>query len=423
MRILTLCPYFYNSNYPEHTKNKTGFGIMVMGIVNSLCEQGNEVFVLTHTLCPQRVDGALVILKHKLIGVLLHAPIFGLCIKISSICRLAGSLGAKLKLLYYFLDKGCVKNAILRIKPDIVHIHGVGLGSKNYVEVCQELDVPFVITAHGLIENDPSASQAERKFEMEFFRESERTGIPVTVVSTGIKRRLTQDYYGLNNADNIHVVTNGTDTHMMETTDDIRSKHGIPDGCKICLAVGSVCENKNQLQIVRAFSVLPSRLRENTRVLIIGKTSDNYQIKQEISRLGLDDYVKCCGFVKQEKLRNYYATADLNILASKDEGFGLSIIEGFVYGAPCVTFSDLDAVSDVYDENAMELCDDRADESFSKAIAAALEKQWDKDQIKQHSKKFFLQAMGEKYMNVYTQTINGFINCRTFGGSNERKDC
>lgn len=408
MRILTLCPYFYNSNYPEHTKNKTGFGIMVMGIVSSLCEQGNEVFVLTHTLCTQRADGTLLILKHRLLKVLLHARIFGLSREISSICKLTGSIGTKLRLFYYFLDRGFVKNEILRIKPDIVHIHGVGLGSKNYVEVCQELAVPFLITAHGLIENDPSASQAERKFEMEFFRESEEKNIPVTVVSTGIKRRLTEDYYGLDNADNIHVVTNGTDTHMMETTDDIRSKYGITDGGKICLAVGSVCENKNQLQIVKAFSLLPSRLRENARVLIIGKASENYQIKQEISRLGLDDFVLCCGFVQQQKLRSYYAVADLNILASKDEGFGLSMIEGFVYGVPCVTFSDLDAALDVYDENAMALCDDRKDESFAKAIASALEKQWDKEAIMQHSKKFSLQAMGEKYMSIYSWIINGF---------------
>lgn len=408
MRILTLCPYFYNSNYPEHTKNNTGFGMMVMGIVSSLCDQGNEVFVLSHKLCPKRVNGKLFILKHRLLGVLLHARIFGLSREISSICKFNGSIGEKLRLLYYFLDKGCVKKAILSIKPDIVHIHGVGLGSKNYIEVCQELAVSFVITAHGLIENDPSTSQAERKFERKFFRESEKRRIPITVVSTGIKRRLMGEYYGLNNASNIQVVTNGTDMHMMETTEDIRSKHGIPDGCKICLTVGSVCENKNQLQIVRAFSVLPSSLRENTRILIIGRIKESYQIIKEISRLGLDDFVIYCGFIKHEELGNYYAVAELNILASKEEGFGLSIIEGFVQGVPCIAFSDLDAVADVYDENAMELCDDRADESLAKTIVAALKKQWDKEAIKQHGKKFSMQAMAEKYMDVYTQTINEF---------------
>lgn len=407
MKILILSPYIYSDKY-EYTKNKTGFGMMVMDIVNSLCEQGNEVYVLTHKLYPRSIDGSLVFLEHRLAEVFFYAQIHGLSDEISNIRRLKCVLSTKLRLLYYFLDRGYVKYVIRRIRPDIVHIHGVGLGSKNYVEACEELEVPFVITAHGLNQNSREAAQEDRKFEREFFRESEEKNIPITVVSTGIKRRLMGEYYGLNNASNIQVVTNGTDMHMMETTEDISSKHAIPDGCKICLAVGSACERKNQIQIVRAFSVLPNYLRENTRVLILGNISESYQIKKEISRLGLDDFVICCGFVQHEELRNYYAVADLNILASKDEGFGLSMIEGFVYGVPSVAFSDLDAVLDVYDENVMELCDDRTDESFSKAISAALEKQWDKEAIKQHGKKFSLQIMAEKYMGVYTQAINVF---------------
>jgi len=407
MKILILSPYIYNEEF-GHTKNKTGFGMMVMDIANSLCEQGNEVYLLTHALCPRRMGGSIVIHKHTLPGVLIHAKIRGLSTQISNIRRLPCSLCTKLRRLFYYLDRGYVKKTIQSLKPDIVHIHGVGMGSKNYIEVCEELNVPFVVTAHGLIQNDIGTIQEHKEFERELFRYSEKKGIPVTVVSSGIRQRLTGDYYGLNNTANIHVVTNGTDTHMMETTDDIRSKYGIPADCKICIAVGSACKMKNQIQILRAFSLLPNHMRENTRVLILGNISEGYQIKKEISRLGLGNLVICCGFVQHVVLNNYYSVADLNILASKDEGFGLSIVEGFVYGVPCVAFSDLDAVQDVYDKNAMELCYNRTDESLAKAIAAGLEKQWDKEAIKQHCKKFSLQAMGEKYMNVYMQAIAGF---------------
>ena len=409
MKILILSPYIYNDKY-GHSKNKTGFGLMVMGIVDSLFGLGNEVLVLTHALCPKRTEGLRVILKHTFTGVLLHAQMRGLSAYISELCKLRCPLRTKLRLLYYYLDKGFLKYTIKRIRPDIVHIHGLGLGTKNYIDACEELNVPFVVTAHGLIQNVKGASRESKKFEREFFLDSGKKDIPVTVVSSGIKRRLMEDFNCIESGSNIHVVTNGTDLRIMEKKVDIRERYGIAEENKICLAVGSVCERKNQIQIVRAFAILPEHLRESTRLLLIGEISEESQIKKEISRLRLEHLVTCCGFVNSEELPSYYAAADLNILASKDEGFGLSIVEGFVYGVPCVTFSDLDAVSDIYDENAVELCFSRTDESFAQVISAALQKKWDKDAIKRHSQRFLLQAMAEKYMDVYSQTINDFNN-------------
>ena len=83
------------------------------------------------------------------------------------------------------------------------------------------------------------------------------------------------------------------------------------------------------------------------------------------------------------------------------EGFGLPMIEGFVYGTPCVAFADLDAIGDIYDDSAMLLCRERSDEALANAMGEALSRNWDKDAIKSHSKKFSLDAMSQKYQAVY----------------------
>lgn len=111
------------------------------------------------------------------------------------------------------------------------------------------------------------------------------------------------------------------------------------------------------------------------------------------------------GFLPFEDIINYYNEADLLILASIEEGFGLSLIEGFVYGVPSVTFSDLDAVPDVYDERAMMLCHERTDKALAATIELALEKNWDKEWIKGYSKKFSLESMRDKYLDVYREVI------------------
>jgi glycosyltransferase involved in cell wall biosynthesis len=150
---------------------------------------------------------------------------------------------------------------------------------------------------------------------------------------------------------------------------------------------------------------MPHDFRQRVWLVIIGTISSNYPIFANMKELGLEDRIIVTGFIPHKELHNYYAAADLNILASHDEGFGLSIIEGFVYGVPSVTFSDLDAISDLYDEKAMVLCDERTDEAFSKKIRFALEKQWDREAIKEYSKKFSMESMTEKYISVFKQEI------------------
>jgi len=405
MRILVLTPYIYNVDYPEHQKNKTGFGIMVAGIIDSFCNQGHEVYVLTHTLCGARDSGSCHIVRHKLIDLMLHARIHRIVNALNELRHAESSIFSRLQFLYYFVDSGYAKRLIRKIQPDIVHIHGLGPGTINYINACKEVRLPFVVTIHGLLQNDPTVSKYDLAVEKRLLSNFGENNIPLTAISCGIKRRLTNTYYGLRSAENVTVITNGTDVSPKPPYRDIKKELGVSSSHKLCLAVGSVCSRKNQIQILRAIALMPHDFRQRVRLIIIGTICSNYPIFANIKELGLEDTTTVTGFIPHEELHNYYAAADLNILASHDEGFGLSIIEGFVYGVPSVTFSDLDAISDLYDEKAMLLCDERTDEAFSKKIRFALEKQWDREAIKEYSKKFSMESMTEKYISVFKQEI------------------
>jgi len=405
IKILILSPYIYFEVCKEHRKNKTGFGMMVLNIASALSNCGNNTYVLTHTLCHKFDKEMLHICKHNIFNLLFHIQIKGILSEILMIHRREMSDVMILRYLYYLFDKGYVKHSIRAVRPDIVHIHGLGLGSKCYIDICKELDIPYIVTVHGLIQNAPDATGPDKAYERQFLRRSEEENITVTVISSGIKRRLTSAYYGLRSAENVTVITNGTDVSPKPPYRDIKKELGVSSSHKLCLAVGSVCSGKNQIQILRAIALMPHDFRQRVRLIIIGTICSNYPIFANIKELGLEDRIIVTGFIPQKELHNYYAAADLNILASHDEGFGLSIIEGFVYGVPSVTFSDLDAISDLYDEKAMVLCDERSDEAFSKKIRFALEKQWDREAIKEYSKKFSMESMTEKYIRVFKQEI------------------
>ena len=99
-------------------------------------------------------------------------------------------------------------------------------------------------------------------------------------------------------------------------------------------------------------------------------------------------------------------TAKLNILASKDEGFGISMIEAFAHGVPSVTFSDLDAIEDIYNPQAMLLCSTRKTEDLAETICSAMNKEWSQEEIVNHAMTFSLQNMALKYMSAYEKVLS-----------------
>jgi glycosyltransferase involved in cell wall biosynthesis len=232
--------------------------------------------------------------------------------------------------------------------------------------------------------------------------------IPITVISSGIKKRIIEDY-GLIDADKIKVIVNGTNTNLGDNEDtlDIHKEYQIPKDSKIILYVGTISKNKNQTQFIKAFDLLNSRVKDNLYLLILGNIKDCPEIKKMIEEKELTKHIKLCGFVSKNKLTSYYKIADYNALVSLDEGFGLSIIEAFVYGVPTITFNDLDAVEDIYDERAVYLVNKRTDEDLAKGIENFVGIEWDTEFIRGYAKKFSLERMAEEYNRLYIELLKG----------------
>lgn len=401
MKVLIAAPYLYDANRREFSKNKTGFGIILRDILEQV-RQGADVCFISHVLT-KGYDG---IAPHTVASVLCNAKFSDYleafrCVIVPELPDIN-----RLNLAYYRLEKGFIRKTISSYAPEIVHIHGIGPGSQSYVDVCKELQVPYIVTSHGLLENATRSSAQLKEFEKEKLHEMNEEGIPISVISTGIKKRLLHSsYYGLRNKKSIHVVTNGINVKRLKPFNNIRQHYGIPQEAKIVLAIGSVYKGKNQIQIVRAYKKMPEEVKKNLWIFFAGTIDSSYPIFEEIQKDPYKDHLIMLDFVPHEALVNYYCNADLTVLASIEEGFGLSLVESFVYGVPSVTFSDLDAVPDIYNENAMLLCNERSDDALEDTIVAALEKKWNSEWIQEYSKRFSLEHMRDEYMKLYKKVL------------------
>lgn len=402
MKVLVIASHIYESSLSKFLKNKTGFGIMVNEILKST-GQYDDIFLLTNVITPKVKLDNYTIVQHKWNDILKSFSIKYTLKGIKASIRFKQTLKDRMKYIYYYMNSAYAKKVIADLKPDIVHIHGIGYVTKPYIEICEELNIPFVVTLHGLIGLDESvlASKQDRDLEKEFLLYSEINNIPVTVISTGIKKRILEKY-NLKTGENIRVITNGTSIERINFNKlDIREKYNINKENKILLCIGNICERKNQIQIVEAYDLLDKNLKEKTNILFIGGDTLNGELQNKIKALGYEKNLIYCGFVEKNEIFSYWYQSKGNIVASLDEGFGLSIIEGFVYGIPTVTFSDLDALDDIYNEKAMLLVDSRSSQELAEGIEQLLKNDWNSQFISQYSKQFSLEKMATEYRECY----------------------
>lgn len=201
-----------------------------------------------------------------------------------------------------------------------------------------------------------------------------------------------------------YVINNGCDINYKAPTKNIRKEYGILGSDFLFLFVGNITRNKNQLQVVEALKLISTAGIKNIKCLFIGG-GEVESLIQEIKRLNVQDMAVVVGFIEKKYLFNYYNAADATILTSHTEGFGLSIIEGYVYGKPNLTFADLPAVKDLYCEYTMLLCKCRANTELAKSMIKMSNCKWDRERIKQYSKKFSLNVMAESYIEMYYKIL------------------
>ena len=105
-------------------------------------------------------------------------------------------------------------------------------------------------------------------------------------------------------------------------------ENDIDEEATIILFVGKLIDRKNPLILLEAFHQLINKQPRNKIVLMFAGTGPDLElIENKIKHYNLDSTVKILGFKNERELREYYAIANLLVLPSKEETFGLVINE------------------------------------------------------------------------------------------------
>jgi glycosyltransferase involved in cell wall biosynthesis len=102
------------------------------------------------------------------------------------------------------------------------------------------------------------------------------------------------------------------------------------------LFVGSPKPHKNLPVLFEAFSQLRSKHHHTLELVLIGKDKNESALRALAVRLGIDQRLRWIESVSDELLRACYSAAEATILPSRQEGFGLPVIESMACGTPVI---------------------------------------------------------------------------------------
>jgi N-acetyl-alpha-D-glucosaminyl L-malate synthase BshA len=217
---------------------------------------------------------------------------------------------------------------------DLMHVHyAIPHAMSAYLakKVIQKSgkDIKFITTLHGtditLVGLEPSFMPLV-KFSIE-----ESDG--VTTVSRYLKEK-TLTNYNINKE--IEVIYNFIDTNSYKKTDnELLRSHVAPNGEKILIHTSNFRPVKRVTDTIRILEKVKNAIP--AKLVLIGDGPDRSESERLARELGLQKDVIFLG--KQDGLAELLSAADLFLMPSQSESFGLSALEAMACGLPVVSSS------------------------------------------------------------------------------------
>ena len=262
--------------------------------------------------------------------------------------------------LYEKLPEWC-ENALRLIKKQGLkyefinsHYWDAGVAGQHLSEV---LDVPHLHTPHSLglwkkrqMEADYPGSQTKFEKQYNFTKRAHYERLLYadcdTVVATTPQQfdLLREDYEVP--AEKCRMIPTGYDDNRFfpvgeASRNAIRQRLNFSG--KVVLAIGRLARNKGYDLLINGFRIVAEREAEAQLRLAVGGADSNdaekrilAELKQQVAGLKLEDRVCFEGFVPDESLADYYRAADLFVLSSRYEPFGMTAVEAMASGTPTV---------------------------------------------------------------------------------------
>ena len=241
----------------------------------------------------------------------------------------------------HFVNGDLFENVVERLKPDIVHLHGIwNLALHRCAVICRRWKIPYVIAPRGMLEPwSLKQKWLKKRLARLLYQDRDLKGA-AALHATAESEAEQFNKLGFKNP--VIVSPNGVNVPNGSPFPVPRSP--FPSVARRALFVSRMHPKKGVLELVEAWSALHnSTWLNNWKVELVYTVSGEFEkeyetkVKARVAELGLQDQFIFTGALNDEEKWKAYARADLFVLPTYSENFGIVVAEALWAGVPVIT--------------------------------------------------------------------------------------
>ena len=253
-------------------------------------------------------------------------------------------------------------------EPIVVDGLAYGVMAQEAKNLCQ--NHPVVALVHHPLAFESGLSAAD----VDAFRASERAALACAsrvVTTSQMTARLMGNEFGVA-AERLVVVQPGTDR--------VAPDRSAISGTIMLLAVGAVVPRKGYDVLLAAVA----QLRGPWRLIVVGDRTRSPEtvrrLDDAVVELKLTGRVDFVGAVSPQELADFYTSADVFVLPSRFEGYGMAFTEAIAYGLPVVA-TNAGAIPDTVPKGARILVAPDDAEALAKALRCLIDSAQEREKL------------------------------------------
>lgn len=217
-------------------------------------------------------------------------------------------------------------HACRALRPDVLHVQCFGPNG-IYAQILSRLmRKPLVVSSHGETVGDD-----HNVFDTSLvLRRGLSRAVTAATIVTGCAPSVARDLEARFGATDVGVVPNGVHLAGDRGGPRLPTPHR-----RLIAAAGRLEHNKGFDLLIKALPQLPS----DTRLTVIGDGSQRAALLRLAEELGVAARVDLPGVRRPEEVMEVFRAADVVVVPSRMESFGIVVLEGWAVGTPVVATS------------------------------------------------------------------------------------